>query len=202
MIDFSVLEAAWRSSGNTPSAAASAYLTEELVSTLKRRRAALDRMLAFAGVVLTIFVGRVLIDVLTGRANPAELLREWAVLPLLAVPLVVLLILMRARRSRVRTPDGTMPLAETFRTALADNAAARMTLRIILASQIVAMPLLVVALFQLGASGKMAPHEQMSAGVVLGGALLSGIAFVVVRYVTQLLPERRQLESLIEQYKA
>lgn len=201
MIDFAVLEAAWRSSANNPAAAARAYLADELASTLRRRRAALDGTLTFAGIVLAVVVGRIVMDVVSGRANPLALLQEWAVLPMLAVPVVLLVVLIRARRSRGRAPDAHTPLADAFHSALADNAAARLHLRIIAVGQLVTAPLLFAALEQLGESGKMAPHEQLSAAVVLGGALAVSIVFVAVRYFTRLAPERRQLESLVRQYK-
>lgn len=200
MIDFAILESAWRSSANNPPAAANTYLAQALAATLKRRRDALDRTLAFAGLCLVLWLGRVLFDVVTGRANPLLLLQEWAVVPLLAVPLVLLVLSLRARRRRVRMPDANTPLAELFRTALADNRAARRQLRLIIGGLLATAPLLGAALVQLEASGKMAPHEQMSAAAVMGGALAVSLLVVVVRYAMQLVPERRHLEHLVGQY--
>jgi hypothetical protein len=200
MIDFATLEAAWRSSANNPSAAANAYLAEELAATINRRRTALDRTLVFAGVLLALWLGRIVIDVISGRANPLALLQEWATLPLLAVPIAVWIVLFRVRRQD-RRADARMPLGEAFRLALAENGATRLHLRIIAAGQLVSAPLLYATLAQLERSGKMAPHEQLSAAVVLGGALAASFVFVLVRYFTQVIPERDQLASLVRQYQ-
>lgn len=202
MIDFATLEAAWRSSANNPSDAARTYLAQDLASTLKRRRRATDGMLIFAGVMLALVVGRVLLDVLTGRASLMTLLEEWAIFPLLALPVILLIVLLRSRRSRGAVPDARTPLAHAFRAALAENADTRRRLQIIFVGQLLTAPLLAAGLMQLGASGKMAPNEQLSAAVLLGGALATAMVVVAVRYFTAVVPEGRHLEGLLREYKA
>jgi ferric-dicitrate binding protein FerR (iron transport regulator) len=200
MIDFAALEAAWRSSANNPTAAATRYLAEDLAATMKRRRVALDRTLIFAGVALGLWLIRVLYDVAMRRGDPIDLAGEWAVVPLLALPVVLLVIMLKLRRRDVRLPDAQTPLAEGFRAALSENAASMRRMAMIAAGQLLAAPLLAAALMQLGTSGKMAPHEQLSAAVVLGGGLFAGMVFVAVRYFTELVPERRHLTNLVKQY--
>lgn len=200
MIDFARLETAWRSSSNNPSAAATAYLSAELATTIRGRRRALDRTLAFSGVALTLWAGLIAFDVATGRANPTSLLQEPATLALLAVPVALWVVVARMRMRRGRYPNAEMSLGAGFRAALAENASARLHLKIIAAGQVLAAPLLYLSLNQLSANGKMAPHEQMSAAVILGSALAAGLVFVAVRYFTQVVPEGRQLRALVAQY--
>lgn len=200
MIDFAALEAAWRSSANNPTEAAAKYLAADLVATMKKRRDALDRTLVFASIALGAWLLRVLFDVVMRRPEPIDLLGEWAVVPLLSLPVVLTVVMVMLRRRDVRLPDAQMPLVEAFRVALLENAATTRRMAMIAAGQVLAVPLLGAALVQLGASGKMAPHEQLSAAVVLGGGLLAGMAFLAVRYFREIAPEHRHLTNLVRQY--
>lgn len=198
-MNYEALQAAWASSGNNPSAAASAYVMAEAQATLSRRSSHLRRMLAFAGVMLAIplvLMGR---DLLTGQADAIDLTREWGLIPFALIPFVALILI--ARRAAPKTmPSGT--LLQTFRALRTDNAAARLRIAIIGGAMAVFAPLLFVLLNQLVATGKMAPHEMESAAIVLGGALALAAVWMAVKYVIQLAPERRHLDALIAQYEA
>lgn len=198
-MNYEALQAAWASSGNNPSAAASAYVMAEAQATLSRRSSHLRRMLAFAGVMLAIplvLMGR---DLLTGQGDAIDLTREWGLIPFALIPFVALILI--ARRAAPKTmPSGT--LLQTFRALRTDNAAARLRIAIIGGAMAVFAPLLFVLLNQLVATGKMAPHEMESAAIVLGGALALAAVWMAVKYVIQLAPERRHLDALIAQYEA
>ena len=198
-MNYEALQAAWASSGNNPSAAASAYIMAEAQAELSQRSSHLRRMLVFAGVMLTIPLGLMLVDLLTGQVDAIDLRREWGLVPFALIPFVALFVI--ARRAAPKSPpSGT--LLQTFRALKADNAAARLRIFIIGGSMIVFAPLLFVLLNQIVATGKMAPHEMQSAAFVLGGALALSAGWMSVKYFTQLAPERRHLDALIAQYEA
>lgn len=198
-MNYEALQAAWASSGNNPSAAASAYVMAEAQATLAQRASHLRRMLVFAGVMLTIPLGLMLVDMLTGQVDAIDLSREWGLIPFALIPFVALFVIAR-RAAPKAPPSGT--LLETFRALRADNAAARLRIFIIGGSMLVFAPLLLVLFNQIVATGKMAPHEMQSAAIVLGGALALSAGWMIVKYITQLAPERRHLDALIAQYEA
>lgn len=198
-MDYESLRAAWASSANNPSAAASAYLMAEAHATLSRRAAHLRRLLIFAALMLTIPLALMAVDLLTGQADAIDLSREWALAPFALIPFVALIII--ANRAAPRAPAQQGALLDAFRALRADNAAARLRTAIVGASALVFAPLLYVLLNQLVSVGKMAPREMQSAAIVLGGALALSVAWMVVKYVTQLAPERRHLDALIAEYE-
>jgi hypothetical protein len=197
-MNYEALQAAWASSGNNPSAAASAYVMAEAQATLTQRASHLRRMLVFAGVMLTIPLGLMLVDMLTGQVDAIDLSREWGLIPFALIPFVALFVIAR-RAAPKAPPSGT--LLQTFRALKADNAAARLRIFIIGGSMLIFGPLLLVLLNQIVATGKMAPHEMQSAAIVLGGALALSAGWMIVKYITQLAPERRHLDALIAQYE-
>lgn len=197
-MDYEALQNAWRSAANNPSAAASAYLIEEAHATLARRRAQLRRLLVFAGAMLTIPLGLMAVDIVTGQADFIDLSREWGLVPFALIPFAAL-ILIASRAAPRAVPRGA--LRDAFRALRDDNSAARLRIFIIGGAMALFAPVLAVLLNQLVATGKMAPHEMQSAAFVLGGALALSAGWMVVKYVTQLAPERRHLEALIRQYE-
>lgn len=198
-MDYESLRNAWASNANNPSAAASAYIVAEAQAELANRRTQLRRMLVFAGVMLTIPLALMGVDLLTGQVDAIDLTREWGLIPFALIPFAALIIIAQ-RAAPQGGPTGT--LLETFRALKADNNAARLRIFIIGGSMLAFAPLLLVLLNQLVATGKMAPHEMQSAALVLGGALACGAVWMIVRYITQLAPERRHLDALIAQYEA
>lgn len=198
-MDFEALKNAWASNANNPSAAASAYLVAEAETMLARRRENLRRLLAFAGLMLTIPLALMIWDIVSGQADVIDLGREWGLIPFALIPFAALILI--AKRA-APSPMPTRSLRETFLALRAENAAARLRIAIIGGAILFCAPLLLVLLNQLVGVGKMAPHEMQSAVLVLGGALVVSSAWMGVKYVTQLAPERRHLDALIAQYDA
>lgn len=198
-MDYEALQNAWRAAGNDPDAAARGYILAEARTTLARRRAHLRRVLAFAGVMLTIPLVLMGVDIITGQSDVIDLGREWGLIPFVLIPFAALLLV--AHRSAQRSaPVGA--LLEGFRALREENAAARARIFIIGGAMLFMAPLLYVLLNQLVTVGKMAPHEMQSAALVLGGGLALGAASMAIKFVTQLAPERRHLDALIGQYEA
>ncbi|MGD9968299.1 MAG: hypothetical protein AB7T59_17400 [Hyphomonadaceae bacterium] len=198
-MNYETLQAAWASNANNPNAAASAYVMAEAQATLKRRAQHLRGMLAFAGVMLTIPLALMGLDVITGQADTIDLSREWGLVPFALIPFFAL-VLIAQRAAPHLAPVGT--LLEAFLALRKENAAARLRIVILCASMIVFAPILVVLLNQLVVSGKMAPHEMQSAALVLGGALAASATWMAIKYLTRLAPEQRHLNALIAQYEA
>lgn len=198
-MDYEALRAAWAANGNRPSEAAAAYLLAEAQATLTRRSTHLRRLLVFAGVMLTIPLALMGVDILTGQADAIDLSREWGLIPFALIPFLALILIARRAAPRPAAPSGA--LLETFRALRADNAAARLRIFILGGAMLAFAPLLFVLLNQLVATGKMAPHEMQSAAVVLGGGLALGALWMAVKFATQIAPERRSLDALIAQYE-
>lgn len=198
-MDYEVLRNAWRSNANAPNAAASAYLLGEAQNTLVQRSRNTRRMLAFAAVMLTIPLALMGLDMLTGQVDAIDLTREWGLIPFALIPFAALIVI--ASRAAPIAPS-TATLLDAFRALRTDNTAACLRIYIIGGSMLAFAPLLYVLLGQLVATGKMAPHEMQSAGLVLGGALAVGALWMVIRLVTKLRPEQRHLDALIGQYEA
>lgn len=197
-MDYEALKSAWASNANNPSAAASAYVIAEAQTTLARRRTHLRRLLVFAGVMVTIPLALMGVDVITGQSDVIDFGREWGLIPFALIPFVALIVIAR-RAAPSSATAGT--LLDAFRALRADNAAARLRIVIIGVAMIAFAPLLFVLLNQLVAVGKMAPHEMQSAALVLGGGLALSAIWMTVKYATQLTPERRHLDALIAQYE-
>ncbi len=198
-MDYEALQTAWRAAGNDPGEAARGYILAEARATLARRRAHLRGVLAFAAVMLAIPLALMGFNIVTGQSDFINLRREWGLIPFALIPVVALILI--ARRGAHRdAPTGA--LLESFRALREDNAAAQARIVIIGGAMLLFAPLLYVLLNQLVSVGKMAPHEMQSAGLVLGGALALSALWMAVKFVTQLVPERRQLDSLIGQYEA
>jgi len=199
-MDFEKLSAAWASQVQNPDPAARAAAIAEANITLSRRRDHLRRMLVFAGVMLTIPLALMGLDMLTGQVDAIDLSREWGLIPFALIPFAALILI--ARRAAPGAPPPAGSLRDTFSALRADNAAARLRIVIIGSSILIFAPLLFVLLNQLVATGKMAPHEMQSAATVLGGALTLSLAWMIAKYALQLAPERRHLDALIAQYGA
>lgn len=200
-MNFETLQAAWQSNANAPSAAASAALLHDAAATLKRRRAELNGLIAFACVMLTVPLLLVGLDAATGQVDAIDLAREWALVPFVLIPIAVLFLVARRQKlqeNRHASADAT--LLSVFRALHDENAAARWRTLVIGGAIVLFVPLLAVMLSQMGDTGKMSPQNIEQAGLVMGGALAVSLAVMAVRYVWRLLPERRRLEALIAQY--
>lgn len=199
-MNFETLQAAWQSRANAPSADASAAMLRDAAAALKQRRAELNGLIAFAGVMLAIPLALVGLDALTGQVDAIDLSREWALVPFALVPFVVLFLVARRQQENLQaSTDGT--LLSVFRALLKENAAARWRTYLIGGAIVLFAPLLAVMLGQMGETGKMTPQNIEQAGIVMGVALVLSLAVMVARYFWRLVPERRRLEALIAQYE-
>ncbi|MCE9522653.1 MAG: hypothetical protein K8S25_09505 [Alphaproteobacteria bacterium] len=201
-MNFEVLQAAWQSGANSPSKAASVYMLHEAATALKRRRLEVGGLIAFAGVMLTIPLALIGVDVLTGQVDAIDVAREWALIPFALIPFAVLVLVARRHKTHMeRHVAAGATILSAFRALLDENAAARFRTHLIGGAIVIFAPLILLLLHQLGETGKMAPQHMVQAGAVMGGALALSLIVMAVRYFTRLVPERRRLEALIASYE-
>ena len=200
-MDFARLERAWNGPANTPSAAASAYVVDEMIHTLKTRRAEMARVY-FAGLVLIVWTAAITYRAVV-RPFPFDIGREWGVLPLAALPWIGLAFLWRERRRHLLAhPDPYRSVAATLCALLDENRTAQRGCRFAWRLAPVATAGLALALAQLMQVGKMSPQNVMQAS--LGVAIIMTVVggWAAWRQFRVLKPEQARLERLLAQYTA
>lgn len=200
-MDFERLERAWRSNANSPSEAATAYLMEETMDTLKRRRRDFQAFTTFIGLLLAAWTAKIVFDVVTDPF-PFDLSREWSALPLAALPWGAFLV-MRAQHARhLRAhPDPYASMPATLRALLDENAAAQRRTRWMGCLMLVFVALIALALRQLVDVGKMTPENVFQGSLMFGGMMTVVWGVVTVEYFRKLRPEGVRLARLLQQYE-
>lgn len=189
----------WRSHNNDLNATAKAYLLEDMMTTLKRRRDGQNRFFLLMSAILgtmTFVAGYDLI-----KNESLDFTREWAVLLVLTAPWVAL-ILMRLRFNRHLNafPHTQLSLPESLRVMADENRAAR-TQALILLTVIAIVPVVTgAALWQLMQVGKMEWAHVQQASLLFGVALGLSALWQIIRYVRVLKPEGARLKRLIDDY--
>jgi hypothetical protein len=201
-MDFERLERAWNGPANTPSEAAGAYVVDEMMETLRKRRQATTRLTGFIGVVLVFWTALIAWKI-TVDPFPFDLAREWAIIPLYLLPWVGLfLIKRRQRRHLTAHPDPYASTAATLRALLDENLTARRRLVITSALMLACLAVVAVALSQLVAVGKMTPTNVLQGSIALGGLMAAIAVYKAWHYARVLKPESKRLERLISDYGA
>lgn len=199
-MDFEQLERAWRSSANSPTAAAVAYLTEDIMQTLQRRRGQFRTFLGLMAVLLSAWTG-VIAWHAVADPFPFDVAGEWGALALLVLPWVALFIVggLYARHLRAH-PDPYASTADTLRGLIDENDMAQRRFRLMAAIMAIGVVGLAVALGQLVAAGRMTP-QNVRDGAILFGVVLSLVwGVLTVNYFRRLKPEGERLKRLLAQY--
>ncbi|WAC48438.1 hypothetical protein OVA03_00450 [Asticcacaulis sp. SL142] len=191
----------WRTHNNDLNATATAYLLEDMMTTLKQRR---DRqnlffllMSAILGTI-TLVAGYDLIK--NDSLDPA---REWAPLLMLAAPWVALLLVRQRFNRHLRAfphTEGTLP--DTLRVMADENRAARTQALILLVIMAIFPVITGFALWQLMLTGKMELAHVQQAALLFGGALGVSALWQAIRYVRVLKPEGARLKALLQDYQS
>lgn len=198
-MDFERLERAWNGPANTPSEAASAYVVDGMMQTLRRRRGIMRRVY-LVGVLLTLWTVAIAYDAVVDPF-PFDIRREWAVLVLAAVPWIGFAFLWRERRRHfLAHPDPYRSVAATLRALLDENRSAQRGCRFAWALAPVATAALGLSLMQLVQVGKMSLQNviQGSTGVAVIMAIIGGWA--AWRQFRVLKPENARLQRLLAEY--
>lgn len=197
-MDFEAMQRLWRSPANEPDPDVRAAMIAQAHIALSRRRSRLRRLIVFAAVALSLPLALIALELIVGGGAIVDLRAQWALIPLVAIPAAILLLV--ARSSSNAMVEGS--LLSAFRALKADNAKARARIVVIGAAMLVFVPALGVVLNQLVATGQMAAHELASAMAVLFGALALSALWMIAKYLLQLRPEAQRLDSLLRQYEA
>lgn len=198
-MEFEHLEAAWRSSANTPDDKAQAYLMEEVMKTLRARRRGEVLLFAVPLFAMSIFTTIAVRAAASGRMDPA---REWGSLAMIGVCWLILAavlaagILLRHRRYADRGS-----VRDTLSAMLAANRRARANARIFWMMLPVFLVPTLVGVTQLHEVGKATDRDAWQMLFVFGLALVSSLGWNIGRYVWVTKPEQRRLEALLAEYE-
>lgn len=189
------LTALWNSAANTPDAARSRCALDRMHAEIARRdfthRAWLIGTLIFLAAA-TALAGWV---IHSRRIEPGHL---WLLAPLLILPWIGLLRHWRAV-SLVKSGGETGAIGAALATLLAQTAAARRRTGTVLVLQTVFVPLLIGALFQLQAAGKLPSPQAWSLALLLGSVLGAGVTSALWRR-QRLAREEEKLGQLVREF--
>lgn len=204
-MNFADIQNAWQSPHNRPPAAELEKQKMEFIQTLHRR----DR--GFVIGLTLIIAGLVLMTVMLLRnqmvagGTPAgiDFSQEWSVWLFFALPWIgTAWVFFRYRRMLARQGDYSASIVDSVRALAEQNRFAQAKTRLILALEIVALPIVALVLQQLLSVGKMRPHEAKSGALLFGLAMLLAIGGMLWELFKKLRPEQQRLEALLRSYDA
>jgi len=185
----------WNSDSNRPDTVAGAYLAEQFLAGLRRRRRWQVAWLTWTFFALTVITVWAAVHALAQGVS--SLVSQWSLIPMLALPWIVALrLLAQFRRERTPEPDAALPLREALAAARLSNLAERRRLAFIGLLLAVMTPVVGLAVWQLHGAGKATANQAWSMAAVFGAALALGGLTVALRLGFRLQPEGRRLEAL------
>jgi hypothetical protein len=192
------LNEVWNSSGNAPAAAEADALARQALDTIRRARRRQIAFLVWTATALSAVTGGA---VYAWAARGAAGGAGWAVGLMLAAQWAAFVHFLRRTLAGGRPPlAGDTSIRESLEALRRKADDDRRGLMVVLALYAVFAPLMAAALLHLREAGKMAPHEALSAAVLGAAVIVIGAAVVSVRLFRIVLPRRRRLEALLEQY--
>ena len=202
-MNFDDIQKTWQSPHNRPS---TAQLEKDKMNFLtdlrKRNRGAVLFMLWILGVLLFL-TGKILLHFVW--PDPAkvviDLSREWAVIPLLALPWLCLLVFFKKyRRHRAAHPDYARSISASLRALLDENRLARERQKWVALLSGVMLLLMPLIVHQLRAVGKAGDEILVPAFVLLPALMLCIFLGMLWHQRRVLLPRKRELEQLLASY--
>lgn len=185
----------WNSPLNNLSASQQEELAGQFIRQMKRRRRFQSVWLihTYAWLaVITVVAAR------TIAAGNAKLTSEWALLPLLIVPWMFAVYLLRSYLKSARPQSQCqLSVVESLRAALASNLNRQSRFRVVGVMYVIFVPILALAMRQLHAVGKVSGRELTSMAALLGGALLACALVMTALFFGRLLPQQKRLEGLL-----
>lgn len=200
-MNFELLERAWRTSANSPTEAAKAYLMEEMMEALEKRRRDTRGFTLIIAIVLALWTAKIGYDVIA-NPFPFDFGREWAALPLVMLPWVALFFIRAQHKRHVAAfPDPYRSTPDTLRALIDENEAAQARTRWMAGMTLVCIALLAIMLGQLMSVGKMTGQNVLQ-GAILFGTIFAGIwAYHGWQYFRKLRPEGDRLRRLLAEYQ-
>lgn len=199
-MDFEILERAWRSNANRPSDAAVAYLMEEMMQTLRKRRSEMRGIVVFAGLALVLQTALIGHALLVQRIMDAG--REWGPLLMIGLAWAALVwVALQFRRHLLDFPDPYVSTAATLRALIGENRATMQRMRFLGVAGLLFVVATALSLGQLQAVDKMTPGNVRDFAILFGGGFLIGAAYSIWRYFRVLQPEHARLQRLLDEYR-
>ena len=198
-MNFERLEQAWNSHANDPPRAAIAYLTEEIMDDLKKRRRRIVGLLTIGALALAAETALVVAAALDDGVM--DLGREWGALLPFGLAWVVLLILVHQfRRHLDRHPDPHLSMPATLAALIDFNRGEMSRIRIMAVAFAALSASLVVAVGQLESVGKMTAGNVRDMAIVFGLFFAGLGVYGAWRYFKVLRPEHDRLVRLRNDY--
>ena len=195
------VENAWRSPRNQPTPEEIEREQGRCLAKLRNRQRGFYLGMTLIFIWLTIITGTLIRHWLWPAAarNAIWLHREWAIVPLLALPWMAAIgfVIQYRRRSQ---PPSSSSIGDSLRALAAQARLSAGRKRTILWMHLISTPLLALSVMQIYAAGKARPNEVAS--MVLVFVVLAGVSVAALAY--DLRRDRRELnrlESLVQEYE-
>lgn len=187
----------WRSAANQPDVAAERRAAEQFAARWRRQRRLQALWLTWTFLALA---GAAALAFAQLRRGSVTLGTQTMLIPLFGVPWLAAVHFLRVFvQQGAALPHAGQPFAAVVRAAEQTNASECHRLRVVGALLATMMPVTALAVWQLHAAGKASVSEAWSMVAVFTLGLTSGLAAVVWRYRTRLLPERRLIEGRLRE---
>lgn len=203
-MSFDDLNSLWQSPENQPSPSTVDSIRMKFIQTLRERRRRVALFLGFvvAGLLVpTLLLLFSLLRPASGVGKSIDIMREWGVLCLLALPWLGAGVFIRQflrHRNTYRHPDHS--IRDCLRALLDENRLARfryLGAATLNGAMVLLMPVIVQ---QLRATGKAGDEIIVPAFVLLPSLLVILFVSLGIHYRRRLLPEKRSLETLLASY--
>jgi hypothetical protein len=202
-MNFDDIEKVWSSPRNHVSAGQIEAAKQQLLADLRRRRRGSVIFMLCILTVLAWITGKVVLQILRPDPNmdAIDLTREWAVVPLFALPWVCLWIFWRKYRlHRFRHRDCERSISAGIRALLDENKLALDRQKWAARLNGVMLVLVPVIVWQLRAAGKAGDEILVPAFVLLPAIMVCVYAAMLWHRRHRLLPRKRELEALLGSY--
>lgn len=199
-MDFERLERVWRSDANTLDAAAAAYLKEEIMDTLKRRRESFRTLTGLVGLALVLWTAKIAYDVVM-QPFPFDPVREWGALLLVVAPWACLIAVTAGFRRHLRDhPNPYASVPATLRALIDENGTTRRRVRWLAWAMAAFIGLMALVLYQLVEVGKMSMSDVAQGSLMFGIVFAAVWALIATHYLCRLRPEAARLQRLAQSY--
>lgn len=189
------MQSAWNSPRNNLPTQEQQRLTGQFTRQMIRRRRFQAIWLISTFIWLMVITGLAIRTVIVGKVN---LEQEWGLLPILIVPWAFAFHFLRRHLSLITViAGGELPVIGSVRAALACNQSEQSHLKLVSVLFIIMIPILALTIGQLHAAGKASSNELASMAVFFGAMLFLGGAGIAARYFGRVLPQQKQLNSLL-----
>ncbi len=197
-MNFDDLQNVWNSPHNSPTAPEQKRLLIELNQTLQNKRR--NHLVWLVWTFLQLGLISVFVGWLIFATDKLTVSREWSVIVLLLIPWFGAGLYLKQFLRPALSNGGNSDIVNSLNAAKAANLAEQLRLKILGVMYLVFLPALALAMRQLHSVGKITPRETLSMALFLGAALTISACVVAFRYYFRLVPRKRHLDFILNQY--